>query len=121
MLIPEIKNVAVSSNELHSNIRIWQPSSETDFAVTLILDIGPKRKRAADEFYLRLATPVGLAGLSESNGIISEGPLLVVRRYDFTVLWEWLQATVTKCNDESWLLCVQKLQRYFRWEWDDYT
>lgn len=41
-------------------------------------------------------------------------------RYDHDDLWRWLERTVEACEAETWPACVEKLQRWFGWEYDGY-
>jgi hypothetical protein len=104
----------------HANIRTWEPDDPLNIAEVVTIDIGPKNKKASDSFTLRVATPTGLARLEGKDGIVATRPLLVMCRYDFDALWRWLEKTVSQCDAPTWPECVQKLQRYFDWEYDGY-
>ncbi len=104
----------------HPNLRTWNPAAVDCVAEELTLSIGPKGGKTADTFYLRLATPRGLTELDDRDGIISAGMLLVIREYDFAVVSEWLHATVSGCEASTWQACVERLRRYFRWEYEEY-
>jgi hypothetical protein len=98
------------------NVRIWRPDDAAVVAEELTVRIGPKSEKIADTFFLRVATPAGLASLSPSDGILAAHPLLVMRRYDFDDLWRWLEQRVAECEADTWLSCVDKLGAYFRCE-----
>jgi hypothetical protein len=100
----------------HPNIRTWEPDDPDDFVEELTLKIGPKGQKQADAFTIRVATPTGLARLPAVDGIIAMRPLVVMDRYDFELLWAWLQQTVETCETETWLSCVSELRVYFAWE-----
>lgn len=110
----------------HPNLRTWEPEDPDVVAESLIVDIGPKARgkvdqgnvKKADMFTLRVATPRGLETLEYKDGILATRPLLVMRRYDYDDLWRWLERTVASCEAETWRECVEKLQRYFHWEYD---
>lgn len=102
------------------NIRIWEPDDPDNIAEIVTLDIGPKSKKGADSFYIRVATPTGLSTLQPNNGILAVRPLLIMQRYDFNDLWCWLEQTVAKCEAETWNECVANLRLYFDWEYQNY-
>ena len=102
----------------HPNLRTWAPIDPETIAEELTLTIGPKDKKGSDDFFVRLATPGGLNNLNDSNGLISVGPLIVIRKYDFQLIFELLQTTVNGCEGASWLDCVENLRRHFRWEYE---
>lgn len=104
----------------HPNIRTWQPADPTNFAEFVTLAIGFSSKQGTDDFSIRVATPTGLAELPSNDGIIATRPLLIVSRYEYSELWQWLEATVTMCSSGTWPECVERLRRYFNWEYDDY-
>jgi hypothetical protein len=105
----------------HPNIRTWEPGDPAVVAELLMVEIGPSHGRAADSFTLRLATPAGLDRLTARDGILATRPLLVMRRYDFDDLWRWLERTVQSCAADSWSASVEKLCRYFDWEYQGYA
>lgn len=102
------------------NIRNWQPEDPQRVAVMVCVDIGPKTRKGADTFCIRVATPDGLHAMEAKDGILATRPLLIMHRYDFNDLWRWLERTVAACEAETWPACVEKLQRYFDWEYDGY-
>jgi len=104
----------------HPNVRTWEPLDSADVAEELMLHIGARGTKGADNFTLRVATPTGLSGLPSERGIIATRPLLVMARYDYEDLWSYLEETVKECEAETWLDCVAKLGRYFRWEYEDF-
>jgi hypothetical protein len=104
----------------HPNIRTWEPDDPDRIAEIVSLDIGERSKNAADSFWIRVATPAGLSTLEARDGILATRPLLIMRRYDFADLWRWLERTVAECKGETWTASVERLRRYFGWEYDDY-
>ncbi|MFT5430971.1 MAG: hypothetical protein ACI9OJ_001650 [Myxococcota bacterium] len=100
------------------NLRIWEPADPSIIATTVNVDIGAKGRSGKDTFQLRIATPEGLMKIESRDGIVAIRPLLVLERYYFNDVWRWLQATVAKCEADSWLDCVANLRRWFDWEYD---
>ena len=102
----------------HPNLRTWEPDDPGVVAEELTLDIGPKGKKSADMFTIRVATPKGLDGLSARDGIIATRPIIVMDRYDYQQLWNWLEKTVASCEGETWQDCVNELRVFFLWEYE---
>jgi hypothetical protein len=110
---PVIHSVSCRS---HPNFRTWEPNDPGDIVEELTLKIGPKGKNEANSFTILVATPTGLGRLPAVDGIVAMRPLLVMDRYDFELLWAWLQQTVEECQADTWLSCVRELRVYFAWE-----
>jgi hypothetical protein len=104
----------------HGKLETWAPDDETKFAVFVTLAIGFSRSQGANEFSIRVATPLGLDELTPHGGVIATRPLLVVERYDHAALRRWLETTVTACEGGTWNDCVERLRRHFSWEYDGY-
>lgn len=101
------------------NLRRWAPKDPNCIAEEVLIDIGPKSKKGADTFRIRLATPQGLESLEDRDGVLAMRPLIVMRRYEFSPFWHWLERTVKSCEGKEWPDCVNKLRRFFDWEYDD--
>jgi Immunity protein 8 len=103
-----------------ASLYVWEPEDATVVSVWIALAIGQKNKKGTDQFFIRIATPEGFQLHKPDDELLIARPLIVLHRYDFHLLWDWLEKTVASCEDVSWLLCVEKLRRYFNWEYDDY-
>ena len=102
------------------NLRVWCPENDLCFAQSVTLAIGPKPGNKTDGFSRRVATPAGLAQLEAEEGILASGPVLILVRYDFDILWNWTTRVVRSCESTTWPYCVENLRRYFSWEYDGY-
>jgi hypothetical protein len=102
----------------HPNIRTWEPDDPGDVVEELTLKVGRKGQKEADAFKILVATPTGLGRLPAVDGIVAIRPLVVIDRYDFELLWAWLQQTVEECEADTWLSCVNELRVYFAWEYE---
>jgi hypothetical protein len=101
---------------LQHNLRTWQPEDPEVFAQIVAVEIGTKPGKGADTFTIRIATPAGLSRLDDKDGILAERPLLVIRRYDYEVIWSWLEKTVASCQADTWERSVENLRYHFNWE-----
>jgi len=111
-------------NLMCSNIRNWQPENPKNFVISLIIDLGEKgksKKQGSDEFYIWIATPIGLTMINSNQGIISDCPLLVVEEYDWNLIWNNIEKKVSKCEANSWNASAERLSHYFNWEYDNYS
>lgn len=102
----------------HANIRTWTPFCAEDVAETINIDIGPKTSKGANTFSIRVATPKGLSRLDVRDGIIAIRPLLIIEKYDYQDLWNWLTKTVASCESDTWNASIDKLRMYFDYEYD---
>lgn len=102
----------------HRNIRTWEPADPLKVAEGVTLEIGPRGKKNVDIFWIEVATPRGLEELEAKDGIIAHRPLVVLERYDYHLLWDWVMKTVSSCEAQSWNDCLSRLRRFFGWEYD---
>lgn len=84
-----------------------------------MLDIGPKKEKYTESFYVRIATPAGLASLDTTDGIIAHNPIVVMATYDFQQFRTWAEAVVRSCECDSWSGCIERLSRHFTWEFQE--
>ena len=110
-----IKGIEGSS---HGKLRGYMPDDPAVFHEFVAVKIGEKPGKGADDFFIRVATPAGLAALEDQQGVIASRPLLVMREYNFEDLMTWLDSTVSSCQGDSWSASVEKLRRFFDWEYD---
>ncbi|WP_366934945.1 Imm8 family immunity protein [Pyxidicoccus fallax] len=111
----------------HHPFRTWVPDNPDEVVTHVAVSIGVKtqgkgakgRLKSSDEFTIMVATPAGLATLEDTDGVIlANRKLVVLRRYDYDLLWRWLEATVASCEAPTWEECVRKLREHFHWEFD---
>lgn len=84
-------------------------------------NIGQKGQKGSDWFTLRATTPRGLARAELVDGILAHGRMVVLRRYDDSVLEDWVSHTVKRCDAGTWSASVDNLGRYFHWEFENYS
>ena len=105
----------------HPNLRTFDPEDPTHFAISLDLNIGIKSQKGSEYFSIKIATPSALEKMKATKGVIAEGPILIVEKFDYDQIWEWMVSKVTSCSGDNWEQCVQNLQRHFEWEYEDYS
>lgn len=98
----------------------WSPDRRSDVYVHVELEIGNRGREGADLFQVVVATPEGLrARAAGQEGVIEDRAIIVVSDFSWPDLERRLTQIVASCNGFSWSDAVQKLQRYFRWEYED--
>lgn len=102
----------------YPNLRLHEPEDSEVFAEVVQIDIGPKASKGSDTFSIRVATPKALLSMEDNKGVIAQRPLLVVKRFEFSVIREWLEETVRSCEANTWVECIENLKRYFDWEYE---
>ena len=43
-----------------------------------------------------------------------------MNNYEWESLFEYCQKTVNRCSSDTWDKVVEKLRRYFKWEYEDH-
>jgi len=102
----------------HVSLRKWAPENDDIVAKSINFDVGGKGKTERSTFSILVATPRGLQTLTPKSGILASHPLVVMDRYNFNFLFQWLEETVSSCEADSWFQCVDRLKVYFNWESD---
>jgi hypothetical protein len=101
-------------SSVHPKLRTFVPDDPAMFDDFLAVLIGYRPGKGSDEFAIRVATPAALAACT--GDVVAQSPLLVLQRFDYDVLWAWIERTVESCRAETWPLSVERLQRHFAWE-----
>ena len=102
------------------------PGSEaddpSDVAIVVEVEIGEAGRTGADVFHIMLVTPKGLERMAakKHEPVILDRGLVVMREATAAAFQAWLSTTVETCAAETWAATVLNLQRYFRWEYEDY-
>ena len=113
----ELKALYSSEVDLWS----WEPASLADVYFLLELEIGEAGDKRKDLFYVTIATPEGLRANARGREIIASRALFVVSEYSLNVLKLAISERVAACESSTWQESCSKLQRHFRWEYEDYT
>jgi hypothetical protein len=98
----------------------WQPARPEEVFFVLHLDIGEVGDERSDSFQVVIATPEGIqAKILQVGGIIDRN-LIVLKEYSWDMLIQHLDLILAHCKADSWTDTVIKLQKYLRWEYEDY-
>jgi hypothetical protein len=118
MLQIEVKSLHSPDVEVHE----WQPASDAVWFL-LQVEIGVRGEVGADTFDVMVATPQGLLerANADENGAVVRRATLVLRTFSWAALRKIVDSIVYECCAEDWPRSVLRLQRYFRWEFEDYV
>ena len=115
----KIKLVVHDVDAFGQNLRLWQPEDPKRVRQHVTVHIGQKGKEGRDLFSFWLCTPQGF-GEREPPTVLASRATLVISRYDYDLVWNWILKTVASCERESWTSSAERLCRYFDWEYDGY-
>lgn len=99
----------------------WEPTTNADVFFLVEMEIGEVGVSGADLFQVVVTTPEALRARSKiETNTIRERCTLIVSSYDWQDTQESLESIVRKCEAENWINSTLNLQRYFKWEYEDY-
>ncbi len=97
----------------------WEPKKSNDVSFLLELSIGEVNSEAADLFQVIIATP---KKMEKQHGIIlADRATIIVSEFDWNKIIERINEIIMQCESSSWVESTNKLQRYFIWEYENYT
>lgn len=99
----------------------WTPPDLQDFGILLQVLIGPKGQQGEEAFDFVVCSPAWLLKDRGAKSVIFGSHHILLFEYNFDRLQEALTKLVTGVSGSSWNELAQKLSRYGRWEFEDYT
>jgi|LakMenE01Jun11ns_1017448.scaffolds.fasta_scaffold9907367_2 hypothetical protein len=116
-ITPEIRSISSPDIEFYS----WEPATLEEVFFLVEMEIGEKGVAGADLFQVVISTPEGLrAKAGSGKTILRVRSTIVVSNYDWNCIRETLELIVRDCEAESWVHTTLRLQRYFKWEYEDF-
>lgn len=105
------------------SIKSWVPEDDSCIYIQLSIAIGLEGEVSADNYQLIIATPSGIKEwIDEFNlDLIMDRNIMIFRRFSWKEIEKNIQDIVKKCESENLTESVLKLQRYFLWEYEDYS
>lgn len=94
----------------------YVPPDPGEFAVPLVLEVGPLGLRGKEEFHLLVVTPRWLEARHGRRGAVAGRGLLLVFEWDFQRLKVWLAREVERCSGRTWPDVARKVGRLADWE-----
>ena len=113
----EVRSFSSPDVEFYS----WEPATNSDVFFLVEMEIGEVDVDGTDLFNIVVATPEALRSREkEESNTIRDRATFIVSDYDWLDIQRALEAIVQKCESDSWVTSIQWLQRYFKWEYEDY-
>jgi hypothetical protein len=94
----------------------WSPPDPEDFAIPLVLEVGPLGARGRERFELLAATPRWLEARHRRHGAVLGRALLVVFGWDLGRVRSLLAREVEACTAPTWPELARKVGRLADWE-----
>jgi hypothetical protein len=83
--------------------------------------IGPATGLGEESFDIMVCTPEWLKRKYPETGIILGRHHLIVFRYDYQALEEYIAGFASRCCGETWQDLASQLSRLGKWEFEDYS
>jgi hypothetical protein len=96
----------------------YLPPAIDDFAVPLVLEVGPLGVRGKERFELLVVTPKWLLARHGTKGQVVGRGKLIVFEWSFERIKAYLAKEVEACEAESWPDVAKKVGRIAEWEGD---
>ena len=110
---------SISSSD--TDLEYWYPISNEDVFVCLDLDIEySDGESGSNLFYVTLATPEALRK-HRNEPYLVKNRTLVISEYSYDVVRNLIFEIIGSSSRESWAESCNVLQRYFQWEYEDYS
>lgn len=124
-MIPKVKDLYSVE---HLDLSTYKPESRA-FIVGVELVVGDQGQEGGTNFALAVVSPSFLEAQLTSNepfvgkkdGMIAGRHLLIVSEWNYAKLVRWIEETVASCADEVEERALEKLARYFYWEFEDFS
>jgi hypothetical protein len=92
------------------------PANPEEFAVPLVLEVGPLGLRGKERFELLAVTPAWLVARHGRRGAVLGRGKLVVFEWSFERLKAFLAREVERCSGRTWPEVARKVGRIAEWE-----
>jgi len=98
------------------DLAAWAPPVPDDFAVSLVLEVGPLGLRGRERFELLAVTPRWLERRHGREGAVLGRGKLVVFAWDWVRLRAFLVRKVEACSGRNWPEVARKVGAIADWE-----
>ena len=109
---------------LHSpdveDLKQYWPKEPDNFGFLLQAMMGPAGQEGEESFNMVVCTPKWLKQTHADADIVLGRHHLIVFRYDYQSLLNYIRTFAERCTGESWQEIAQKLSRLGRWEFEDH-
>lgn len=97
----------------------WAPSDQ-DFGLPIRMIIGPSDGPGQESFDVTVCTGGWLEEQAERVAVYDARHHLVVRRFNWATIREYLEYRVQQCAGDSWEAVAQELSKLAYWEFEGY-
>jgi hypothetical protein len=94
----------------------WRPPVPEEFAVPVVLEVGPLGMRGRERFELLVVTPRWLLARHGADGAVLGRGLLVVFAWSYERLRAFLARQVEACSAPTWPEIARLVGRFAEWE-----
>lgn len=99
----------------------WEPVSLEDTYVAVDLCIGMNDgTKGGNYFYVKVATPEALRKRA-AGFLISKNRVIIIDKFEYNLLRKIIEDILDACTRDNWDDSCSVLQRYFSWEYEDFT
>jgi hypothetical protein len=99
----------------------YQPSEPDRFSFLLQILAGPENGEGEESFDVVVCTPRWILENHSRDDIVLGRHMMIVFRYDYHNLRDFLTKKVAQISGETWNDVAQGLSRVGRWEFEDYV
>lgn len=112
---------AISSTDIDVDLKYWFPACNEEVLISLDLNIRYlDGEEGSNMFYVTLSTPEALRKFRKGS-ILVRNRTIIVSEYDYNIVREVIIEILDKCSRQNWEDSCAALQRYFLWEYEDYS
>jgi hypothetical protein len=104
-----------------SDLPRWQPPVPEEFAVPVVLEVGPLGLRGRERFNLLVVTPAWLRARHGPEGAVLGRGLLVVFAWSYDRIRAFLTRQVEACGGETWPDVARQVGRIAEWEGEEHN
>jgi hypothetical protein len=94
----------------------WRPPVSDEFAVPVVLEVGPLGLRGRERFDLLVVTPRWLLAHHGAEGAVLGRGLLLVFAWSYEGIRAFLARQVEACSGETWPEVARQVGRLADWE-----
>ncbi len=98
------------------NLSRWAPPDPEDFALPLVLEVGPLGQKGRERFELLVVTPLWLLRRHGRRAAVPGHGKLLVFEWDWERLRAFLAREVEACTGRTWPEVARKVGRLAEWE-----
>lgn len=117
------KSITLKVHDYYSpdiEIYSWEAASAEQVRFLLELEIGEAGGESKDLFQVVVATPEGMRA-GATKPVIADRATIIVSEYEWAQIQRTVEQIVKRCQAPTWEESVLRLQRYFKWEYEDYV